>query len=57
VYVATITPDTQAARGEERFFFTMACLMAAIIVAGFSFNIVMSRSSFTLPLLFPSMGL
>jgi len=36
-------------RGEARFFFTMACLMAATIVAGFSFNILTGRSSFGMP--------
>ena len=39
------------AQGEARFFFLMACLMSAIIVAGFSFNIVTARSSFGAPLL------
>ena len=36
-------------RGEARFFFTMSCLMAATIVAGFSFNILTGRSSFGMP--------
>ena len=39
------------AKGEARFFFEMACLMSAIIIAGFSFNIVTGRSSFGAPLL------
>jgi hypothetical protein len=37
-------------RGEARFFFTMACLMAALIVGGFAFNLATGRSSFALPL-------
>ena len=47
--MATIPFSSDADRGEARFFFTMACLMAAIIVAGFSFNIVTGRSSFGAP--------
>jgi uncharacterized membrane protein YozB (DUF420 family) len=47
--MATIPYSTDADRGEARFFFTMACLTTAIIVSGFSFNIVMGRSSFALP--------
>jgi len=49
--MATIPYSTDTDRGEARFFFTMACVMAAIIVAGFSFNIVVGRSSFGAPLL------
>ena len=47
--MATIPYSTDTDRGESRFFFTMACVMAAIIVAGFSFNIAVGRSSFSLP--------
>ena len=47
--MATISIPIDADRGEARFFLTMAGVMAAIIVAGFSFNIVMGRSSFGLP--------
>jgi hypothetical protein len=37
---------------EERFFFIMACAMAATIVAGFALNLAMGRSSFSVPLVF-----
>lgn len=47
--MATIPFSTDTDRGEARFFFTMACVMAATIVAGFSFNIAMGRSSFGAP--------
>lgn len=47
--MATIPYSTDTDRGEARFFFTMACVMAATIIAGFSFNIAMSRSSFGAP--------
>jgi len=47
--MATIASSAVADRGEARFFLTMACVMAVAIVAGFSFNIVMGRSSFDAP--------
>ena len=50
--MASIPFASGADRGEARFFFTMACLTAAIIVGGFSFNILMERSSFALPWLY-----
>lgn len=50
--MASIPFATGAERGEARFFFTMACVQATIIVAGFSLNIAMGRSSFGLPLVF-----
>ena len=47
--MATIPYSTDADRGEARFFFTMACVMSATILAGFMFNIVTGRSSFGMP--------
>ena len=37
---------------EHRFFFIMACVMAFVLVAGFSTNILLGRSSFASPLVF-----
>lgn len=37
---------------EHRFFFITACVMAFVLVAGFSTNLVMGRSSFASPLVF-----
>lgn len=37
---------------EHRFFFISACIMALVLVAGFSTNILFQRSSFAVPLLY-----
>jgi hypothetical protein len=47
--MATVPYSTGTDRNEARFFFTMACVMAATILAGFSFNVVTGRSSFGAP--------
>lgn len=48
--MASIPFAVGAERGEARFFFTMACVLATLIVAGFSLNIVLGRSTFASPL-------
>lgn len=58
--MATLSTDTPkaAASGEgTRFFVIMAFVMAGVIVAGFSFNLAMGRSSFAAPLAFHVHGL
>jgi hypothetical protein len=50
--MASLPFATGEDRSEARFFFTMACVMAATIVAGFSRNILIGRSSFDSPPLF-----
>jgi hypothetical protein len=40
------------AKSEERFFFLMACTVAATIAAGFALNLVLGRSTFAVPLVF-----
>ncbi len=47
--MASIAFSADTDRGEARFFLTMACVMSAAIVAGFSFNIAVGRSSFSAP--------
>jgi hypothetical protein len=47
--MATIPYSADAERGEAKFFFTMACVMAFVIVAGFSLNVALGRSSFGAP--------
>lgn len=50
--MATIPQTRREELGEERFFFIMACVMSAIIVAGFSMNLAMGRSTFAVPLIY-----
>lgn len=49
--MATVFEAPLSARQEQKFFFVMACAMAATIVAGFSFNLAAGRSSFGMPLI------
>ena len=49
--MATIPFSADTDRGEARFFFTMACVMAASIVGGFAFNLAMGISSFDVPVM------
>jgi uncharacterized membrane protein YozB (DUF420 family) len=50
--MATLARPSAPARSEERFFFTLACAMSAVLVAGFSLNLAMGRSSFAVPLVY-----
>lgn len=47
--MATIPYSGDSDRSEARFFFIMACAMAATIIAGFAFNLYRGRSTFAAP--------
>ncbi len=49
--------STGRTAGDTRFFTIMAFVMAGVIVAGFTFNLAMGRSSFALPLAFHVHGM
>jgi hypothetical protein len=50
--MATLAQPEVSARGEERFFFALACSMGATLTAGFMFQLAMGRSSFAVPLIY-----
>jgi hypothetical protein len=50
--MATIANPADTERAERKFFFIMACVMALTIIAGFSTNLILGRSSFSLPLIY-----
>lgn len=48
--MASLATPTVPAHSEERFFFVLASVMAAVLVGGFTLNLAMGRSSFDVPL-------
>ena len=48
--MATLADTPARIRGETRFFTIMAFIMSLLIVAGFSLNLAMGRSSFDVPI-------
>lgn len=50
--MATLADPDGQLRSERRFFFTLACAIAAVLVAGFSFQLGAGRSSFAVPLIY-----
>lgn len=55
--MATIAPLSGQGAEDTRFYTIMAFVMAGVIVAGFSFNLAMGRSSFAAPLAFHVHGM
>lgn len=50
--MATLATPADIVSRERKFFFLMACVMALVIVAGFSSNLLLGRSSFSAPLVY-----
>jgi hypothetical protein len=50
--MATVVDAAVAARSEERFFFLLAASISAVLVAGFTLNLALGRSSFAVPLIY-----
>jgi hypothetical protein len=48
--MATLAESVAPARSEERFFFKLACSITFVLVAGFSMQLALGRSSFAVPL-------
>ncbi|NNC59345.1 MAG: hypothetical protein HKO05_05055 [Erythrobacter sp.] len=55
--MATRAIDRNVAQREARFFFIMACVMAATVVGGFGLNAALGRSTFNVPWLYHVHGL
>lgn len=50
--MATLADPNGQVRTERRFFFKLACAIAAVLVAGFAFQLGAGRSSFAVPLIY-----
>lgn len=50
--MATVIGQARSVRSEERFFLILAWAMAGVIIAGFSVNLALGRSTFAVPAIF-----